>query len=52
MKVSEKKKLRRIPTRKIWNHSINLREGFVPKKRKIYLLSRIEREKVQEFLRD
>ena len=39
-------------TRKIWDHAIDLREGFVPKKEKIYPLSRIEREKVQKFLRD
>ena len=51
MKVFEKKELKRMPIRKIWNHGINLREGFVPKKKKIYLLSRIERKKVQEFLR-
>jgi len=38
--------------RKIWDHAINLREEFVPKKRKIYSLSRIEREDVQEFLKD
>ncbi len=35
--------------RKAWDHAIDLREGFVPKKGKIYLLSRIEREEVQEF---
>ena len=38
--------------RKIWDHAIDLREGFVPKKRKIYLLSRVEREEVQEFVKD
>ena len=38
--------------RKIWDHAIDLREGFVPKKRKIYLLSRVEREEVHEFLQD
>ena len=38
--------------RKTWDHAMDLREGFVPKKRKIYLLSRIKREKVQEFLKD
>ena len=38
--------------RKVWDHTIDLREGFVPKKGKIYLLSRIEREEVQEFMKD
>ena len=39
-------------TRKAWNHAIDLREGFVPKKGKIYPLSRVEREKIQEFVKD
>ena len=46
MKVFEKKDSKRMPTRKAWNHTIDLREGFVPKKEKIYLLSRVEREEV------
>ena len=46
LKVFEKKKSERMPIRKAWNHAINLREGFVPKKGKIYLLSRVEREEV------
>ena len=50
-KVCEKKELERMLARKIWDHVIDLREGFVPKKEKIYPLSRIEREKVQKFLR-
>jgi len=41
-----------MPTRKTWDHVIDLREGFVLKKRKIYPLSRIEREEVQELLKD
>ena len=38
--------------KKAWDHAIDLREGFVPKKGKIYPLSRIEREEVQEFVKD
>ena len=38
LKVFEKKKLKRVPTRKTWNHAVDLREGFVPKKKKIYPL--------------
>ena len=38
--------------RKIWDHAIDLREGFVPKKGKIYPLLRIERKKVEEFVKD
>jgi len=52
LKVFEKKDLERMPTRKAWDHAIDLREGFVPKKGKIYLLSRVEREEVQEFVKD
>ena len=52
LKVFEKKELERMLTRKTWNHAIDLRKGFVPKKRKIYPLSRIEREEVQEFVKD
>ena len=52
LKVFEKKDSERMSTKKIWDHAIDLKEGFVPKKGKIYLLSRIEREEVQEFVKD
>jgi len=52
LKVFKKKDSKRMPTRKAWDHAIDLREGFVPKKGKIYLLSRVEREEVQEFVKD
>ena len=52
LKVFEKKESERIPIRKAWDHAIDLREGFVPKKNKIYPLSRVEREEVQEFVKD
>jgi len=52
LKVFEKKELERMPMRKTWDHAIDLKEGFVLKKEKIYLLSRVEREEVQEFVKD
>jgi len=52
LKVFEKKDSERMPIRKTWDYAIDLREGFVLKKRKIYLLSRVEREEVQEFVKD
>ena len=52
LKVFEKKESERMPMRKAQDHAIDLREGFVPKKGKIYLLSRIEREEVQEFVKN
>jgi len=41
-----------MPVRKAWDHAIELKEGFVPKKGKVYSLSREEREKVQAFVED
>jgi len=38
--------------RKIWDHAIDLKEMFVPQKRRIYPLSKDEREKVQNFVED
>ena len=52
LKVFEKKDSERIPTRKTWDHAIDLKEGFVPKKSKIYPLSRVEREEVKKFVKD
>jgi len=39
-----------MPTRKLWNHAIDTREGFIPRKGKVYLLSRKEREEVYKFI--
>ena len=52
LNMFEKKDSERMLMRKAWDHAIDLREGFVPKKGKIYPLSRVEREKVQEFVKD
>jgi len=52
LKMFEKKESEKMPTRKTYDHIIDLKEGFVPKKRKIYPLSRVEREKVQEFVKN
>jgi len=41
-KVFGKVKSERIPVQKAWNHAIELKEGFMPKKEKVYLLSREE----------
>ena len=39
-----------MSTRKIWDHAIDIKEGFVPRKRKVYLLSREKREEVCKFI--
>jgi len=41
-----------MPTRKIWDHAIDMKEEFVPRKGKMYLLSREEREVVCEFIKE
>jgi len=39
-----------MPIRKLWDHAINIKKGFMLKKEKVYLLSREEREEVHEFI--
>ena len=41
-----------MPTRKIWDYTINIKEEFVLKKRKVYPLSREEREKMHKFINE
>ena len=52
IKVFSKKQSERMPTRKIWDHVIDIKEGFVPRKGKVYLLSRKEREEVCKFIQE
>ena len=49
-KVFEKKKSERMSVQKAWDHAIELKEGFTPKKGKVYSLSREEKEEVQVFI--
>ena len=42
----------RMPTRKVWDHAIDLKETFKPWKGRIYPLFKNEREKVQNFVED
>ena len=52
LKVFEKAELRRILVRKSWDHAINLRKDFVPRKRKTYLILKEEKEQVREFVKE
>ena len=52
MKVFGKVESKRMPTRKVWNYAIDLKETFKPQKRRIYLLSKNKREKVQNFMKN
>ena len=47
-----KVELERMPVQKPWDHAIELKEGFIPRKEKVYSLSQEEREKVQAFVED
>ena len=51
-KVFGKVESERIPTRKIWDHAIDLKETFKPQKGRIYPLSKNKREEVQNFIND
>jgi len=52
IKVFGKKQSERMPTRKVWNHAIEVKEGFIPRKEKVYLLLREERKEVREFVKE
>jgi len=41
---------KRMPTRKLWDHAIDTKEGFVLRKRKMYPLLREVREEVHKFI--
>ena len=52
IKVFSKKQSERMPTRKIYDHIIDMKEEFVSRKRKVYLLSREEKREVHEFIKE
>jgi len=39
-------------TRKVCDHAIDVKERFVPRKGKVYLLFREEREEMREFIKE
>jgi len=51
-KVFGKVESKRMLTRKIWDHVIDLKETFKPWKEKIYPLSKNEREEIQNIVED
>jgi len=51
-KVFGKVESERMLTRKIWDHAIDLKETFKPRKEKIYSLFKNERKKIQNFVED
>ena len=52
LKVFKKVELERMSVRKPQDYAINLRKDFVPRKERIYLISREEKEKVREFVEE
>ena len=48
--VFSKKVSEWMPTRKLWDHAIDMKEKFVPRKGNVYLLLREERKEVHEFI--
>jgi len=42
----------RMLTKKVWDHTIDLKEIFKPKKKRIYPLSKNKREEIQNFIED
>jgi len=51
-KVFGKKKSERMPVQKTWDHAIELKERFIPRKGKVYSLLKEERGEVQKFVED
>jgi len=52
IKVFGKKQSERMPTRKLWDHAIDVKKVFMPRKGKVYPLSREKREEVREFVKE
>jgi len=52
LKVFGKVESERIPTRKIWDHAIDLKEEFKASKARVYPLSRNKWEEVQQSIQD
>jgi len=44
--------LERIPVRKPWDHAINLKEDFVLRKERMFMMLRQEKEEVREFIEE
>jgi len=52
IKMFGKKQSEKMLTRKVWDHVIDMKEGFIPRKGKVYPLLREEREEVREFVKE
>ena len=52
MKVFGKVESKRMPVRKVWDHTIDLNNDFKASKARVYPLSRNEKEEVQKFVNE
>ena len=52
IKMFGKKQSETMLIRKLWDHAIDVKEGFMPRKGKVYPLSREERKEVREFVKE
>jgi hypothetical protein len=48
--VFQKKELECMPLRKLWEHVIKMKLGFVPKKSKVYPLSPLKQKEMDSFI--
>ena len=48
--IFRKKASKRMLMKKVWNHAIEMKKEFMPRKGKVYLLSREEKRKMCEFI--
>ena len=48
----EKAESEKMSVRKPWDHMINLRKDFIPRKGRTYLMWREEKEEVREFVKE
>ena len=50
--VFGKKVSKRMLTKKLWDYMVEIKKKFVPRKRKVYFLSRKERGEVYKFIKE
>ena len=50
IQIFGRKTSKQMPIRKLWDYTIDMKEEFMPRKRKMYPLSREKREEVHEFI--
>jgi len=52
LKIFRKAELERMLVRKPWDHAINLKEDFVLRKERMFIMLRQEKEEVREFIEE